>query len=297
MEIRQLRYFVQVCESGSLLRASEILFISHQALSKSLSLLEKELGAALFYRTPKGMIPTQFGQELLLSSRPILEEWERLNLKLEESANHYKGKIRLGLSGGLIYFGSDKIWEYFKELHPQTEIESFEHGYIEGLRLLKAGTLDAVIISDYENSDGYITYSLPSTRRLVIVEKNNPLASKEELEFKDLKNQKFILCINDFAYNKFLRLCQAEGFTPDVRRTSDTVYMYKLCSEDGLCGLCIDSNASNLVPKYPELRTIPFKDNAFPYPLTLVVRNNYPKPTLIKELVDFLTYSLNSVLY
>lgn len=46
-----------------------------------------------------------------------------------------------------------------------------------------------------------------------------------------------------------------------------------------------------------ELRTIPFKDNAFPYPLTLVVRNNYPKPTLIKELVDFLTYSLNSVLY
>ncbi|WP_125143936.1 LysR family transcriptional regulator [Clostridium transplantifaecale] len=297
MEIRQLRYFVQVCESGSLLRASEILFISHQALSKSLSLLEKELGAALFYRTPKGMIPTQFGQELLLSSRPLLEEWERLNQKLEESANHYKGKIRLGLSGGLIYFGSSKIWEYFKELHPHTEIESFEHGYIEGLRLLKAGTLDAVIISDYENSDGYVTYSLPSTRRLVIVEKNNPLTSKEELEFKDLKNQKFILCINDFAYNKFLRLCQAEGFTPNVRRTSDTVYMYKLCSEDGLCGLCIDSNASNLVPKYPELRTIPFKDNAFPYPLTLVVRNNYPKPTLIKELVDFLTYSLNSVLY
>ena len=112
-----------------------------------------------------------------------------------------------------------------------------------------------------------------------------------------MRNEKFILCINDFAYNKFLRLCQAEGFTPHVRRTSDTVYMYKLCSEDGLCGLCIDSNTSNLVPKYPELRAIPFKDNAFPYPMMLAVRNNYPKPTLIKELVDFLTYSLNSVLY
>ena len=187
--------------------------------------------------------------------------------------------------------------EYFKELHPHTEIEPYEHGYIEGLKCLKAGTLDAVVISDYENTDGFITYSLPSTRRLLIVEKSNPLASKEELEIKDLRNEKFILCINDFAYNKFLRLCQAEGFTPDVRRTSDTVYMYKLCSEDGLCGLCIDSNTSNLVPKYPELRAIPFKDNAFPYPMMLAVRNNYPKPTLIKELVDFLTYSLNSVLY
>ena len=77
------------------------------------------------------------------------------------------------------------------------------------------------MISDYENTDGFITYSLPSTRRLLIVEKSNPLASKEELEIKDLRNEKFILCINDFAYNKFLRLCQAEGFTPDVRRTSE----------------------------------------------------------------------------
>ena len=74
--------------------------------------------------------------------------------------------------------------------------------------------------------------SQPSTRRLLNVEKS-PLASRKELEIKDLRNEKFILCINDFAYNKFLRLCQAEGFTPDVRRTSDTVYMYKLCSEDG----------------------------------------------------------------
>lgn len=297
MEIRQLRYFVQVCENGSLLKASETLYISHQALSKSLSLLEKELGAALFYRTPKGMIPTQFGQELLESCRPILADWDQLNLKLEETANRHKGKIRLGLSGGLIYFGSNKIWEYFKELHPHTEIEPIEYGYIEGLKLLKAGTLDALIISDYENADGFVTYSLPSTRRLVIMERSNPLASKEELEIKDLKDEKFILCINDFAYNKFLRLCQAEGFTPEVRRTSDTVYMYKLCSEDGLCGLCIDSSTSNLVPKYPELIALPFKDNAFPYPLTLAARPNYPKPTLLKELVDFLTYSLNIALY
>ena len=35
--------------------------------------------------------------------------------------------------------------------------------------------------------------SQPSTRRLLIVEKSNPLASKEELEIKDLRNEKFIL--------------------------------------------------------------------------------------------------------
>ena len=183
------------------------------------------------------MIPTQFGQELLEDSRPILAEWDQLNLKLEESATRHKGKIRLGLSGGLIYFGSKKIWEYFKELHPHTEIEPYEHGYIEGLKCLKAGTLDAVVISDYENTDGFITYSLPSTRRLLIVEKSNPLASKEELEIKDLRNEKFILCINDFAYNKFLRLCQAEGFTPTFAVPA-TRFTCTSCAVKTACAAC-----------------------------------------------------------
>lgn len=53
MEIRQLRYFVQIYKSGSLLKTSENLFISHQALSKALRTLELELGAPLFYRTSK----------------------------------------------------------------------------------------------------------------------------------------------------------------------------------------------------------------------------------------------------
>ena len=55
MEIRQLRYFMQVCESGSLLKASGSATLSPTRLSAKIPvrlLLEKELGAALFYRSP-----------------------------------------------------------------------------------------------------------------------------------------------------------------------------------------------------------------------------------------------------
>ena len=50
MTIRQLQYFAKIYECGSLLKASELLYISQQALSRSLSTLEQEIGMPLFYR-------------------------------------------------------------------------------------------------------------------------------------------------------------------------------------------------------------------------------------------------------
>lgn len=56
MELRQLQYFMQICESGSILKAANNLYITQQAVSKSIAALERELGASLFYRTAKGVV-------------------------------------------------------------------------------------------------------------------------------------------------------------------------------------------------------------------------------------------------
>ena len=48
MELRQLQYFMQICESGSILKAANNLYITQQAVSKSIAALERELRASLF---------------------------------------------------------------------------------------------------------------------------------------------------------------------------------------------------------------------------------------------------------
>lgn len=61
MELRQLRYFVRVCELGSMGRAAADLGVVTSALSQQISRLEGELATRLLQRTAQGVLPTDAG--------------------------------------------------------------------------------------------------------------------------------------------------------------------------------------------------------------------------------------------
>jgi LysR family tcuABC transcriptional regulator len=61
MELRQLRYFVQVVESGSLTQAAAVLKVVTSALSQQITRLESELSTRLLQRGPGGVRPTDAG--------------------------------------------------------------------------------------------------------------------------------------------------------------------------------------------------------------------------------------------
>jgi DNA-binding transcriptional LysR family regulator len=62
---QSLKYFAEVARTGSLRQASETFFVAPSAISKQISNLERELGAALFDRSPRGVVLTLAGQLLL----------------------------------------------------------------------------------------------------------------------------------------------------------------------------------------------------------------------------------------
>src|SRR6266550_1052227 len=69
MEIRHLRYFVAIAETGHLTRAAAQLGIQQPPLSQQIKALEDRLGTALFHRHPKGMALTDSGR-LFLDEAP-----------------------------------------------------------------------------------------------------------------------------------------------------------------------------------------------------------------------------------
>lgn len=295
MELRQLEYFMQICESGSIQKAANKLFMTQQAVSKSIASLEREMGAPLFYRTAKGVFLTQFGQEFRRNCGPVLDSVGHLNTNMEKALRLNSGRLRVGVAGGIMYLGSNKIWSDFQELYPNVQIEAAEYSYRESLSLLKSGEIDAVIISDseqFEQIDDYMLFELPSSSRCLVVAKSNPLADRESVEIKDLKNEKFMLYINDFAYKEFIRLCRENGFVPDVKRTSDTIYMCELCNTDGMTGIIISFIADRMLDHYPNIKLVPFKEPILEYSLVMLSRRSFPRVQILRELADYLTYSL-----
>ena len=67
MELKQLEYFIVVCEQGSFNRAAECLYTSQPNVSKVILSLERELGRPLFERSPRGLRITPYGRTVPVS--------------------------------------------------------------------------------------------------------------------------------------------------------------------------------------------------------------------------------------
>ena len=73
IDLRQLRYFVAIVDSGSLTRAAGVLHIAQPALSQQMSALESELDSQLLTRSVKGVRPTQAGWAVYRHAQTVLK--------------------------------------------------------------------------------------------------------------------------------------------------------------------------------------------------------------------------------
>ena len=77
MDLRQLRYFTVIVESGSFAKASRQLYIAQPSLSQQVAKLEDEIGKQLLSRSSKGVVPTENGLALYHHARFILRQFDR----------------------------------------------------------------------------------------------------------------------------------------------------------------------------------------------------------------------------
>ena len=290
MNIRQLEYFVKVYESGSFFKAADSLFISQQALSRALATLEQELNAQLFYRNHKGVIPTPLGQELYVSCQPALREMRTLEKHMNEFVRQNYGCLKIGLGAGCRYFISKTMWKDFFKDYPLISYDVEEYTYRQSIELLNNKELDILIISDYTPGKEYYQYELKTQERVLLLPKEHPALQEEYAELQDLKEESFVLSINDLPSHDFTEFFHHNHCLPkEILRVSDTLYMYETCSRDRCAGITIKGYFTDVfLPKFPDLDIMPFEHNLFPYTITLVARKNHPNLALIMSLSAYL---------
>ncbi|CAD6528022.1 Hca operon transcriptional activator HcaR [Paraburkholderia metrosideri] len=106
MDLRHLRYFVAVAETGHFGRAAEQLHIVQPALSMQIRALEEEIGGALFMRTSRKVALTEAGALLLVEARRTLAQAERAKAIVQRSLRGETGNVKVGFAGNAVLTGT-----------------------------------------------------------------------------------------------------------------------------------------------------------------------------------------------
>lgn len=97
MDLRQLRYFAQIVESGSLSKASRCLFVAQPALSQQIARLEEEVGKPLLQRSSRGVTPTENGLALYHHARFMLRQLDQALSIARQESGEVRGMVSVGL--------------------------------------------------------------------------------------------------------------------------------------------------------------------------------------------------------
>jgi len=98
MDVKQLRAFLTVADTGNVTRAADLLHLVQPAVSRQIRLLEEDIGAPLFTRERHGMALTDAGKALVDYARRVLLELERARVEVSGVAvGSMRGLVTLGL--------------------------------------------------------------------------------------------------------------------------------------------------------------------------------------------------------
>ena len=95
VSLELLRLFCIVAENGKIYKTAEKLYISQPAVTQSIKKLEDELGGALFYRIPKGVVLTEQGKSLYSFIKPSIDALENAPKKFSQYINLKEGSLKI----------------------------------------------------------------------------------------------------------------------------------------------------------------------------------------------------------
>ena len=121
-QLSALRLFVRVARSGSFSRAARELGIAQPTASRSIALLEQEVGAALFTRTTRALTLTEAGARYLERVEPLLDALSEADHELR-GTGELRGVLRVGVSSSLALRAVVPALPRFMERHPALRVE------------------------------------------------------------------------------------------------------------------------------------------------------------------------------
>lgn len=136
-DLRLLRAFVQVAESGGISAAARVLGIAQPTLSRRIQTLERALNAPLIQRDTHHMSLTQTGRTLLEESRDLLALADRITQRLASEQSNVQGHLRIVSVVDIGQWIIAPLLARFQAIYPQVTAEL--HLFNRPIRFVEEG--------------------------------------------------------------------------------------------------------------------------------------------------------------
>lgn len=225
VEIRQLRYFVEVCKYESFIQAAKHSFISPQGINLAITRLEKELGTHLFVKDSRGIGGlTVDGEYLLERAKQVIE-------LVDECEDHFLSGVKKNrllqipvAQGALVEFLNSPITKYRHKYADSVYLKTDEATDIECEEAVERETAEIAVTSGPVKGDCFDTELLSTERRVLIVNWEHELADRESIGIKDLKDYAiYMFGWSTRAQEAVRKVGREHGFEANINATVNNI--------------------------------------------------------------------------
>jgi DNA-binding transcriptional LysR family regulator len=195
MELRQLEYFVAVADELSFTRAGQRLHVVQSGVSATVKSLERELGVALFDRSPQAVTLTDAGSVFLPHARATLDAAREAAEAVSGTSGGLRGALNVGTMTTSGFVDVPGLLGDFHEEHPNValHLRTVPSGSAGLADAVLRGTLDVAFLSlTGRPPSGLRWRELATSRIVLVVPAGHRLAARHAVSLDDLTDEVFV---------------------------------------------------------------------------------------------------------
>lgn len=200
MTLQQIRYLMSIIQWGSISQAAKELYVAQSSLSTAIKDIENEYGIVIFQRNSKGVTLTQEGQEFMVDLKHILDQFDYVNEKYQNSLHEEK---RFCVSSLHHICGESAFMEFIRTLG----CSHYRIGFLECktdqvLTNVESGASDIGFLYYYSDVKNIMIQELRKREMLfhhiaygkphIYVADNHPLAGRQTVQSAELREYPFV---------------------------------------------------------------------------------------------------------
>ena len=212
MNLRAVHYLVTLADVRHFSKAAERCHVSQPTLSTQIRKLEDELDVQLVERSPRKVMLTEVGAEIVERARAMLAEADAIRAIARRSKDPHSGTVRIGIFPTLAPYFLPHVVPEIRRRFPRLTLRLFEEKTEDVINMLHQGRLDAGLLALPIEAEQLATRVLFEEPFVLAVPESHALSARETITLDDLLEEELLLledghCLRDQA----LEVCHLAG--------------------------------------------------------------------------------------